>query len=101
MSKNILLVGGAGYIGGYLTDLLVDNGYLVTVYDNLMYETRFLKRIDFVKGDIRDYKKLGELLPQYDVVIWLAAIVGDGACTVDPKLTQEINSDTVKWLVKN
>lgn len=101
MSKNILIVGGAGYIGGYLTDILTNAGYLITVYDNLMYETRFLKRIDFVKGDIRDYKKLAEILPGYDVVIWLAAIVGDGACTVDPKLTQEINSDTVKWLVQN
>jgi nucleoside-diphosphate-sugar epimerase len=101
MSENILVVGGAGYIGGYLTDLLADNGYLVTVYDNLMYETRFLKPVSFVKGDIRDFKKLSELLPQYDVVIWLAAIVGDGACTVDPKLTQEVNSDTVKWLVQN
>ena len=42
---------------------------------------------------------LRKILPQYDVVIWLAAIVGDGACAVDPFLTQSINEDTVKWLV--
>ena len=40
-------------------------------------------------------------MPKYDVVIWLAAIVGDGACTVDPFLTQSINEDTVEWLVDN
>lgn len=101
IDQNILIVGGAGYIGGYLTDLLRENGHRVTVYDNLMYESRFLKPVDFVNGDILDYDKLKKILPHYDIVIWLAAIVGDGACTVDPELTKKINSDTVKWLVAN
>ncbi len=97
----ILVVGGAGYIGGYLVDDLWTHGYDVTVYDSLIYELRFLKNIPFINGDIRDRKKLSGILPKYDVVIWLAAIVGDGACAVDPFLSQAINEDSVKWLVNN
>jgi nucleoside-diphosphate-sugar epimerase len=97
----ILVVGGAGYIGGYLVDDLWTNGYDVTVYDSLIYELRFLKNIPFIFGDIRDRKKLAKILPTYDIVVWLAAIVGDGACAVDPFLSQSINEDSVKWLVNN
>jgi len=101
MVEKILLVGGAGYIGGHLTDSLIQNGYDVTVYDNLMYEQRFLKQVPFIYGDIRNRKKLFDLLPKYNIIIWLAAIVGDGACAVDPFLTQTINEDCVKWLAKH
>jgi nucleoside-diphosphate-sugar epimerase len=97
--KKVLIVGGAGYIGGYLTDIL-QNEYHVTVYDNLTYEERFLKRVDFVRGDIRDTRKLLPLIRHSDVVVWLAAIVGDGACAVNPLLTKEVNLNTVDWLVE-
>jgi nucleoside-diphosphate-sugar epimerase len=97
----ILITGGAGYVGGYMTDLLLKSGKDVTVFDNLIYETRFLKNVPFIYGDIRDREKLRKILPEYDVVIWLAGIVGDGACAVDPFLTQSINEDTVKWLADN
>ena len=99
--KKILIAGGAGYVGGYLTDLLLKNGEDVTIFDNLIYESRFLKSVKFIYGDIRDRHLLRKILPGYDVVIWLAAIVGDGACAVDPFLTQSINEDTVKWLADN
>ena len=38
--KKILVVGGAGYIGGYLSDLLLRSGHDITVYDNLMFENK-------------------------------------------------------------
>jgi len=103
MSKkqSILIVGGAGYIGGYLTDFLIRQNYAVTVFDNLIYETRYLKQVPFIYGDVRDRKKLAEILPNFEIVIWLAGIVGDGACAIDPVLSQEINEDSVKWLANN
>lgn len=97
--SRILITGGAGYVGGYLVDLLEEKGHMVTVYDNLLYEDRYLKPVHFIYGDIRDTKKLESIIPDYDVVIWLAAIVGDGACAVDKNLTAQVNSQTVKWLV--
>lgn len=100
--KKILIVGGAGYIGGYMTDLFMsDENYEVTVFDNLLYETRYLKKCDFIYGDIRNYDLLAKILSNYDIVVWLAAIVGDGACAVDPQLTEELNFHSVKWLVDN
>ena len=47
-NKKVLLVGGAGYIGGLTCDYLIKDGFDVTVYDNLLYENRFLKEIPFV-----------------------------------------------------
>lgn len=90
------MVGGAGYIGGTLTDQLIAKGYSVTVFDNLLYEDRFLKEVPFIHGDIRNTEKLLKLQDKYDKIIWLAAIVGDGACSQDPELTYEINFHSIK-----
>jgi nucleoside-diphosphate-sugar epimerase len=97
----ILIVGGCGYVGGYLTDYLITTGYDITVYDNLMYESRFLKNVSFIYGDIRDLNKLNKIINDYDVVVWLAALVGDGACAINPQLTELINYGCTQWLVDN
>lgn len=100
MSK-VLVVGGAGYIGGAITELLAAAKLPFTVYDSLIYEPHYLKKVDFIRGDVRDAAKLGSLLPAYSHVIWLAAIVGDGACEINPALTVEINQNSVQWLARN
>ena len=97
--KKILVVGGAGYIGGALTDRLID--YKFRVYDNLLYDNTYRKPVDFVFGDIRETSKLKKQLEWADVVIWLAAIVGDPACNLNQDLTVEINERSVKWLCDN
>jgi nucleoside-diphosphate-sugar epimerase len=97
---NILVVGGAGYVGGGIVDKLQQK-HQVTVYDSLIYENEFRKNVNFIYGDIRDYFKLNKILKNYDAVVWLAALVGDGACSINPTLTYEINSDSVKNLVAN
>jgi len=97
---NILVVGGAGYVGGGIVDKLKEQ-HNVTVYDSLIYEESYRKDVTFVNGDIRDTNKLLPLLDHADSVIWLAALVGDGACAINPKLTFEINSESVKFLVEN
>lgn len=99
---NILVVGGAGYVGGALTDLLLQNSkYKVRVYDNLLFEDYFLKPVEFVFGDVRDEVSLLPHLKWADAVVWLAAIVGDGACQVNPKITYDVNQKAVEFLANN
>jgi len=97
----VLVVGGAGYIGGAVTDALLKAGVTFTVYDRLLYEYQYLKQVDFIFGDIRDTKKLKKILSQYTHIIWLAAIVGDPACQIKPELTISVNQESVKWLSEN
>jgi len=97
----VLVLGGAGYIGGAVTDILLKKNIDFTVYDNLLYEHQYLKPADFIYGDVRDREKLKKILPGYTHVVCLAAIVGDAACQVNPKLTKEINEDSISWLSEN
>jgi nucleoside-diphosphate-sugar epimerase len=97
----VLVAGGAGYIGGAVTQYLLAKGIPFTVYDNLLYEPHYLKEVDFIFGDVRDTVKLKRILPRYTHVVWLAAIVGDGACEVNSDLTTSVNQDAVEWLAEN
>lgn len=98
---NVLIVGGAGYIGGALTDILLKTNHSVRVYDALLFEESYLKGVSFVFGDIRNKKHLKEQLEWADAVVWLAALVGDGACALNPEISTELNQDMVKWLADN
>jgi len=100
MIQRVLVVGGAGYIGGSVSDQLLSRNIPFTVYDNLTYENHYLKPVDFIYGDIRDQEKLGTLLPHYSHVVWLAALVGDGACAIKPDLTKQINQEPLEWLAR-
>ena len=101
MKKKILVVGGAGYVGGVIVDLLIKkNKYDVTVFDNLLYESSYRKDCKFINGDIRDKKFYNFNLNKYQAIVWLAALVGDGACAINPNLTNEINYLTLKKLCK-
>lgn len=100
MGNKILIVGGAGYVGSAITQLLKLYNYDKTVLDNLIYEDRYLNEIPFIYGDVRD-PEIYKDLDKYNTVIWLAGIVGDGACAIDPVETRAINVDSVKKLVDN
>ena len=97
----VLVVGGAGYIGGALTDLLQHTSHEVKVYDALLYEEEYRKPVSFVYGDVRDRGALLPHLKWADVVVWLAAVVGDGACALNPDVATEINQHTVAWLAEH
>ena len=96
-SNKVLIVGGAGYIGGQVAFA----SPLWDVYDNLTFENYFYLPNHFIYGDVRDHDKLKSILEDYDVIIWLAAVVGDGACNLNPLLTLDVNENSVKWLVDN
>ena len=105
--KNILVTGGAGYVGsGLLRELLSEN-YKVTCVDNLMFGGESLldiwhnKNFTFVKCDINDWSAFSEILNSnnFDAVIHLAAIVGDPACKLHSDLATKTNWDSTKWLI--
>ncbi len=97
----VLVVGGAGYVGGVIVDLLLSKkSYEVTVYDNLLYEESYRKECKFVYGDIRDTNFYKSNLNKYHAIVWLAALVGDGACSINPGITDDINFQTLKKLCK-
>ena len=56
----VLVVGGAGYVGGGIVDKLSQN-HEVTVYDSLVYETSYRKNDNFILGDIREYDKINKI----------------------------------------
>lgn len=95
----ILITGGAGYIGSVLTDLLLNDGYQVRVYDNLTFGVESLlphfsnPHFEMVKGDIRDENALHHAIEGCDLIVHLAAIVGYPACDRDSILAKSVNVD--------
>lgn len=103
---NVLVTGGAGYLGSILTEHLLNKGWNVHVVDNLSAGDHCLfqwcadRRFDFTLGDVRDRGLMARLVQDADVLVPLAAIVGAPACDRDPRLAQEINCDAVLELEK-
>jgi nucleoside-diphosphate-sugar epimerase len=98
--KKVLVIGGAGYIGGLTVDFLTQEGFDVTVFDGLVYETRYLKPCKFIYGDIRNTSHLLEVSESFDIIVFLAALVGDPACQVNLEHTENINHLAVKNYVE-
>lgn len=94
----LLIVGGAGYLGGALTDILMQSRHEVLVYDMLLYEESYRKNVPFVRGDVRDHEKLQQYLNWADTVVWLAALVGDPACALNEELTLAVNKRSLEYL---
>ena len=105
--KNILVTGGAGYVGSGLLKELLLKGYVVTCIDNLMFGGESLldiwynKNFTFINCDINNSEKLNEIFSKnnFDSVIHLAAIVGDPACKLNSDLAIKTNWESSKWLI--
>lgn len=104
MTINVLVTGGAGYLGSVLCEHLLDAGYHVTVIDSLMYGQNSLFHLcanpafNFIEGDVRNEDLMQGLIKDADVIIPLAAIVGAPACKRDPWLTTSVNLEAVQLI---
>jgi len=99
---NILITGGAGYVGTALTARLLDHGHNVLVYDALMYGCDLAphSRLKLVEGDIRDTAKLADAMWGVEKVIHLACISNDPSFELDEDLSKTINFDCFEPMVE-
>jgi len=101
---NILITGGAGYIGSELVDFFLKEGHTVKVVDTLEYEpTSLLRYVSddnfyFKKLDVRKKESFRELLAEANVIIPLAALVGFPLCEKRERDAVEINFEINKWI---
>ncbi len=102
---NILITGGAGYLGSMITTKLVEDGHNVTVIDILEFNKTslahlFIKRnFKFIEGDVRDKNLISRELINKNIIIPLAALVGAPLCEKYPKQTIDINFNCIKFIL--
>ncbi len=106
MSYNILVTGGAGYLGSTMVLDLLYAGHKVTVLDNFMFKQTSLNHachhpnFSVVKGDIRMEATMAPLLAKADIVIPLAALVGAPICALDPVGATTTNHDAIDLMLR-
>ncbi len=96
--KKILITGGAGFIGSFLADLLIKEGYKVRILDNLEEQVHFgkepaylNKNAEFIKGDVRNDPDLKKAIDGIDAIFHLASAVGVGQSNYQIKKYVEAN----------
>lgn len=106
MRYNILVTGGAGYLGSTLVPRLLEAGHHVTVLDNFLFKQASLNNcchydnFSVVKGDIRSEQTMLPLLKKADVIIPLAALVGAPLCKLDPIGATTTNHDAITMMLR-
>lgn len=104
--RQVLIIGGAGYVGSVLVRKLLDRGYVVRVLDALMYGDEGIKDVlgrpgfDVVEADLRSLDSIMAASRHADAIVHLGGLVGDPACALDEKLTLEINLESTRMLTK-
>lgn len=106
MTHNILVTGGAGYLGSVMVPELLRLGHRVTVIDNFMFGQNSLldccanANFEVVKGDARQEDVIKPLLRKADYIIALAALVGAPICKRDMIGAISTNKDAIALLAK-
>lgn len=100
----VLITGVAGYLGSVISEHFLAAGHKVIGVDNLSASSAQLNHLahnpafEFHREDARDEAAMARLIPQADVLIPLAAVVGMPACARDPWLAKQLNLDAVLML---
>jgi nucleoside-diphosphate-sugar epimerase len=96
--SEILVTGGAGFIGSHIVDRLLDEGFKVRVLDNLstgekknLVHHKNKKSFQFIEGDIRNFELVKNTVRGVDAVIHEAALVSVTRSVENPLLSNEIN----------
>ena len=103
--NKIIVIGGAGYIGCVLTDLLLKNRYKVVCIDSLKFGPSSIKNFKkennykFYKINTSNSKKISKLSEGSKAVVDLSGIVGDPACSINRKSTYYSNYYNTKKIV--
>lgn len=103
--QQVLVTGGAGYVGSALVPRLLELGYRVKVLDLYIYGEHVLDQVkghpnlEQIKGDLRDRKLLEAIIPGCEAIIHLACISNDPSFELDPALGRSINYDAFFDLV--
>jgi nucleoside-diphosphate-sugar epimerase len=100
--QQVLVTGGAGYVGSNLVPKLLAAGYRVTVLDLCIYGDVLAPHpgLRIVKGDLRNAADVAAALAGCDAVIHLACISNDPSFDLDPTLGRSINYDCFRPLVR-
>ena len=107
MKKNILITGGAGYIGSILVPELLSMGHKVTVIDNFMFDQSSLnnccsdQNFNIVNGDIRHEKFIIPYYKAAEIIIPLAGYVGAPLCNKDLTGAQTVNHDAIIFMLNS
>lgn len=100
MNKNVLITGGAGFIGSNLALKLVEKGYKVTVLDNLSEQIHGTNsdllqsiegKVTFIKGDVRNRADWQKALLHQHIVVHLAAETGTGQSMYEVQKYVDVN----------
>jgi nucleoside-diphosphate-sugar epimerase len=102
----VLVIGGAGYIGSLLVESLLEKGYRVRVLDSLLYGAESLRPVkdhpnfELMVGDCRNIQDVVRAVRGVESVVHLAAIVGDPACEQNQELALETNYAATRMLIE-
>jgi len=105
VSKATVVTGGSGYIGALLVQELLGAGREVRVLDSLLHGQEDIAAeqeragVEVIRADIRDEEARRRALTDAEAVVHLAAIVGDPACALDPKVSDDVNVQATRALV--
>jgi len=103
---NILITGGAGYLGSVLAPILLQEGFGVTVLDSFIFGQNSLMdccgqdRFRVIRGDVRNERVLKEALASQDIIIPLAALVGAPLCNLDETGAVSTNQTSIESLCR-